>query len=56
MIGALLGLVQLILYAVYRDNKRGVKKEATDVSVDMELGNTNEEKLANTPSQNATIP
>ncbi|XP_016496632.1 bidirectional sugar transporter SWEET1a isoform X2 [Nicotiana tabacum] len=48
VVGALLGLVQLILYAVYRDIKREVKKEAVDESVKMELENPNEEKIADT--------
>lgn len=54
--GALLGLVQLILYAVYCDNKREVKKIAANGPVEMELGNPNEEKLADTQNQNASLP
>lgn len=46
-IGALLGAVQLILYAIYRDNRGGVKKDEMNESVEMRTGELQDKKLAN---------
>lgn len=47
-IGTLLGAVQLILYAIYRDNRREVKKDEMNESVEMRTGELQDTKLANT--------
>ncbi|KAM3361067.1 bidirectional sugar transporter SWEET1a-like [Capsicum galapagoense] len=47
-IGTLLGAVQLILYAIYRDNRREVKKDEMNESVEKRTGEIQDKKLANT--------
>ncbi|XP_055835084.1 bidirectional sugar transporter SWEET1b-like [Solanum dulcamara] len=47
-IGTLLGAVQLILYAIYRDNREEVKKDEMNESVEMRTGELQDKKLANT--------